>query len=76
MRKVSFKPKNQVTHNGWQEFLRKLKIGDEFEIPDTFGADNKYMDSRASNIRAMGAKVGVLIRTRRTATVVLARRVA
>lgn len=75
MRRVKFKPKGQATHNGWQDFLRNLKVGDEFEVPGTFGKKNKYIDSRASNIRFMGAKAGVVIRTRRTATVLLARRV-
>jgi hypothetical protein len=76
MRRVKFNPKNQGTHNGWQNFLRDLKVGDEFEVPGTFGKDNKVMDSRASNVRFMAARVGVLIRTRRTTTVLLARRVA
>lgn len=75
MRKLSFNPEDKKTHNGWQSFLKSLRIGDYFEIPGLRGRERKFVSSRASNIRYMAKNVGIVVETESTNATVLARRI-
>lgn len=77
MRRVKAKLKSaKATHNGWEDFLKTLQIGDAFEIPGCVGKSTKYIDGRRSNIRYMAERKGIKVTTWLTPTGLWAKRVA